>query len=86
MMSTTIFEYALSHCQIDVSCMIRSHYRYLFSIVSIVTFILIAVLVISEIRYYLQTRMKYEYDVDGDVASKLHINVDITVAMKCDCK
>ena len=54
--------------------------------VSILTFVIIAILMISELRYYLNTKMKYEYDVDGDIASKLDINIDITVAMKCDCK
>ncbi|XP_011667008.1 endoplasmic reticulum-Golgi intermediate compartment protein 2 [Strongylocentrotus purpuratus] len=52
--------------------------------VSIVTFIVIAGLVISEFMYYLDSRMKYGYDVDTDFNTKLQINIDITVAMKCD--
>lgn len=52
--------------------------------VSILTFTMIAGLVISELFYYLDTRMKYGYDVDTDFNSKLQINIDITVAMKCD--
>ncbi|XP_071955423.1 endoplasmic reticulum-Golgi intermediate compartment protein 2-like [Antedon mediterranea] len=51
--------------------------------VSILTFILIIILIVSEIRYYSDTRMKYEYDVDDDLFSKLRINVDVTVAMPC---
>ncbi|XP_038054169.1 endoplasmic reticulum-Golgi intermediate compartment protein 2-like [Patiria miniata] len=50
---------------------------------ALLTFLLIAVLIISEILYYSDTRMKYEYNVDTDIHSKLSINVDITVAMKC---
>ncbi|XP_022083691.1 endoplasmic reticulum-Golgi intermediate compartment protein 2-like [Acanthaster planci] len=50
---------------------------------ALLTFLLIGVLIISEIRYYADTRMKYEYTVDADLNSKLTINVDITVAMKC---
>ncbi|XP_002736170.1 endoplasmic reticulum-Golgi intermediate compartment protein 2-like [Saccoglossus kowalevskii] len=52
--------------------------------VSILTFSLIAILVISEIQYYSETTMKYEYEVDTDLTSKLRLNIDITVAMKCD--
>lgn len=32
---------------------------------------------------YQDTWMKYEYEVDKDFSSKLRINIDITVAMKC---
>ncbi|CAB1346024.1 unnamed protein product, partial [Coregonus sp. 'balchen'] len=32
---------------------------------------------------YRDTWMKYEYEVDKDFSSKLRINIDITVAMKC---
>ncbi|XP_077994203.1 endoplasmic reticulum-Golgi intermediate compartment protein 2-like [Glandiceps talaboti] len=52
--------------------------------VSIVTFSLIAVLIVSETRYYMDTSMKYEYEVDTDLTSRLQLNVDITVAMRCE--
>ncbi|XP_033645795.1 endoplasmic reticulum-Golgi intermediate compartment protein 2-like [Asterias rubens] len=50
---------------------------------ALLTFSLIIILVVSEVRYYMETRMKYEYNVDTDLTSKLRINLDITVAMKC---
>ncbi|XP_070567159.1 endoplasmic reticulum-Golgi intermediate compartment protein 2-like [Ptychodera flava] len=52
--------------------------------VSILTFSLIAILVISEIRYFLDTTMKYEYEVDTNLTGRLKLNVDITVAMRCE--
>ncbi|XP_041472003.1 endoplasmic reticulum-Golgi intermediate compartment protein 2-like [Lytechinus variegatus] len=52
--------------------------------VSILTFMMIAGLVVSEFMYYFDSRMKYSYDVDNDFNTKLQINIDITVAMKCD--
>lgn len=51
--------------------------------VALLTFSLIAVLVVSEVRYFLKSRMKYQYDVDADLNSKLQINADLTVAMHC---
>ena len=50
---------------------------------SLLSFSLIALLVVSEFIYYTSTVYKYEYAVDSDVSSKLDINVDITVAMPC---
>ncbi|XP_046862254.1 endoplasmic reticulum-Golgi intermediate compartment protein 2-like [Xenia sp. Carnegie-2017] len=51
--------------------------------VSILTFVFIGILVISELQYYRATDIRYKYEVDGDSDSKLQINVDLTVAMKC---
>ncbi|XP_071831009.1 endoplasmic reticulum-Golgi intermediate compartment protein 2-like isoform X2 [Apostichopus japonicus] len=51
--------------------------------VALLTFSLIAVLVVSEVRFFLKSRMKYQYDVDADLNSKLQINADLTVAMHC---
>ncbi|KAF7229311.1 transcript variant X2 [Nothobranchius furzeri] len=42
-----------------------------------------AILAVLEFFVYRDTWMKYEYEVDKDFSSKLKINVDITVAMKC---
>lgn len=50
---------------------------------SLVSFTLIALLVVSEFIYYTSTVYKYEYSVDSDISSKLDINVDMTVAMPC---
>ncbi|XP_043914841.1 endoplasmic reticulum-Golgi intermediate compartment protein 2-like isoform X2 [Protopterus annectens] len=52
--------------------------------VSLLAFTLIAVLSIGEFLYLRKTWIKYEYAVDTDMMSKLLINVDITVAMKCN--
>ncbi|XP_054876382.1 endoplasmic reticulum-Golgi intermediate compartment protein 2-like isoform X2 [Poeciliopsis prolifica] len=51
--------------------------------VSIIAFSAMAVLAILEFFVYRDTWMKYEYEVDKDFSSKLRINVDVTVAMKC---
>ncbi|XP_068595599.1 endoplasmic reticulum-Golgi intermediate compartment protein 2 [Brachionichthys hirsutus] len=51
--------------------------------VSLIAFTLIAVLAFLEFFVYRHTWMKYEYEVDKDYSSKLRINVDITVAMRC---
>ncbi|KAM9807876.1 endoplasmic reticulum-Golgi intermediate compartment protein 2-like [Neosynchiropus ocellatus] len=51
--------------------------------VSLVAFTLMAVLAFLEFFVYRATWMKYEYEVDKDFSSKMRINIDITVAMKC---
>ncbi|KAK9399386.1 endoplasmic reticulum-Golgi intermediate compartment protein 2 [Crotalus adamanteus] len=51
--------------------------------VSLIAFTTMALLTIMEFMVYRDTWMKYEYEVDKDYTSKLRINVDITVAMKC---
>ncbi|XP_059146303.1 endoplasmic reticulum-Golgi intermediate compartment protein 2-like [Physella acuta] len=50
---------------------------------SIVTFILIGLLIISEVSYYTDTEMKFEYVVDSNYSGKVKLNIDMTVAMKC---
>ena len=50
---------------------------------SLLSFSLIALLVVSEFIYYTSTVYKYEYSVDSDVSSKLDINLDMIVAMPC---
>ncbi|KTG33046.1 hypothetical protein cypCar_00050014, partial [Cyprinus carpio] len=42
-----------------------------------------ALLAFFEFFVYRDTWMKYEYEVDKDFTSKLRINIDITVAMRC---
>uniref|UniRef100_A0A3Q3WI45 Endoplasmic reticulum-Golgi intermediate compartment protein n=1 Tax=Mola mola TaxID=94237 RepID=A0A3Q3WI45_MOLML len=51
--------------------------------VSLIAFALMAVLAFLEFFVYRDTWMNYEYEVDKDYSSKLRINVDITVAMRC---
>ncbi|KAM8883164.1 endoplasmic reticulum-Golgi intermediate compartment protein 2-like [Synchiropus picturatus] len=51
--------------------------------VSLLAFAAIALLALLEFFVYTDTWMKYEYEVDKDFSSKLRINIDITVAMKC---
>nr|XP_020469783.1 endoplasmic reticulum-Golgi intermediate compartment protein 2-like [Monopterus albus] len=51
--------------------------------VSLIAFTLMAVLAFLEFFVYRNTWMRYEYEVDRDFSSKLRINVDITVAMRC---
>ncbi|KAM9376834.1 endoplasmic reticulum-Golgi intermediate compartment protein 2-like [Pholidichthys leucotaenia] len=51
--------------------------------VSLIAFTFMAILTILEFFVYRNTWMKYEYEVDKDFTSKLRINVDITVAMRC---
>lgn len=51
--------------------------------VSLLAFSLMFFLALLEFFVYRETWMKYEYEVDKDFTSKLRINVDITVAMKC---
>ncbi|KAK9965733.1 hypothetical protein ABG768_004807 [Culter alburnus] len=52
--------------------------------VSLIVFILMALLTISEFLVYQDSWMKYEFEVDTDFTSKLKIKIDITVAMKCE--
>nr|XP_043877459.1 endoplasmic reticulum-Golgi intermediate compartment protein 2-like isoform X2 [Solea senegalensis] len=51
--------------------------------VSLIAFSAMALLAVLEFFVYRDTWMKYEYTVDKDFSSKLRINIDITVAMKC---
>uniref|UniRef100_A0A8C6VVZ6 Endoplasmic reticulum-Golgi intermediate compartment protein n=1 Tax=Nothobranchius furzeri TaxID=105023 RepID=A0A8C6VVZ6_NOTFU len=51
--------------------------------VSLIAFTFMAILAFLEFFVYRNTWMKYEYEVDKDFSSKLRLNVDITVAMRC---
>ncbi|KAK1168853.1 endoplasmic reticulum-Golgi intermediate compartment protein 2-like isoform X1 [Acipenser oxyrinchus oxyrinchus] len=51
--------------------------------VSLIAFTTMAVLAILEFFVYQHTWMKYEYEVDKDFSSKLRLNIDVTVAMRC---
>ncbi|KAL5006854.1 hypothetical protein ScPMuIL_015660 [Solemya velum] len=52
--------------------------------ISVVTFVFILILVLSEIIYYTSTKIKFQYGVDTHMDAKLRMNIDITVAMRCD--
>ncbi|XP_023666785.1 endoplasmic reticulum-Golgi intermediate compartment protein 2 [Paramormyrops kingsleyae] len=51
--------------------------------VSLIAFTAMALLAFFEFFVYRDTWMKYDYEVDKDFSSKLRINIDITVAMRC---
>ncbi|GAB1609491.1 endoplasmic reticulum-Golgi intermediate compartment protein 2-like isoform X1 [Argonauta hians] len=51
--------------------------------ISILTFIIIFLLTVSEVRYYSQSELEFDYMVDSSVDGSLQLNVDITVAMRC---
>ncbi|XP_046878585.1 endoplasmic reticulum-Golgi intermediate compartment protein 2-like [Hypomesus transpacificus] len=51
--------------------------------VSLIAFTAMALLAFFEFFVYRETWMKYDYEVDKDFSSKMRINIDITVAMKC---
>ncbi|KAG5273071.1 hypothetical protein AALO_G00147330 [Alosa alosa] len=51
--------------------------------VSLIAFTAMALLAFFEFFVYRDTWMSYEYEVDKDFTSKLRINIDVTVAMRC---
>jgi len=51
---------------------------------SILTFVFIGVLVISEFIYYTDKITSYTFEVDKDAEHKIRLNIDVTVAMECD--
>lgn len=52
--------------------------------ISILVFLFLTVLVISEFSYYTSSVKEYSFGVDTDADLKLKINIDVTVAMECD--
>jgi hypothetical protein len=50
---------------------------------SVITFVLIAILILSEVSYYASTELQFEYRVDTNYSGKVRLNIDMTVAMKC---
>ncbi|XP_046739465.1 endoplasmic reticulum-Golgi intermediate compartment protein 2 [Diprion similis] len=51
---------------------------------SVLSFCLIAYLVIAETQYFLDTRLQFKFEPDNDfIDAKLKVNIDITVAMPC---
>ena len=52
--------------------------------ISVIAISFIIFLAVSEIFYYSQTDIKYEYSVDSELGQRLRLSFDITVAMRCD--
>ncbi|XP_018567670.1 endoplasmic reticulum-Golgi intermediate compartment protein 2 [Anoplophora glabripennis] len=50
---------------------------------SIISFLIIIVLVYSEVNYYLNSKFMFKFSPDIHFDEKLKINVDITIAMPC---
>ena len=57
-----------------------------FLLVAVITFLLVGALVWSEISYFLNPGFKFSFVPDADFEAKLSINIDMTIAMTCDCK
>ncbi|XP_072256209.1 endoplasmic reticulum-Golgi intermediate compartment protein 2 [Pyxicephalus adspersus] len=51
--------------------------------VSLLAFTIMGILTVLEFLVYRDTWMRYDYEVDKDFTSKLRLNIDITVAMRC---
>ena len=54
--------------------------------VAIITFMLVVLMLYSEMNYYFWPSLKFRFAPDSDLNAKLKFNVDMTVAMPCDCK
>jgi len=50
---------------------------------SMATFLLITFLVLSEIRYHMDSDLLFDYKVDLDKNETVRLNIDVTVAMEC---
>ena len=56
------------------------------ALVSILTFLLVLLLLYVEFHYFLYPGYKFRFAPDSQFTGKLKLNVDLTVAMPCDCK
>ena len=61
-------------------------FTFVLNTVSIITFVLVMVMLYSELNYFLYPGYKFRFAPDADFSAKLKLNVDMTVAMPCDCK
>jgi len=52
--------------------------------VAVITFILVVLLLYSELTYFFWPGLKFRFAPDADLHAKLKLNVDMTVAMPCD--
>ena len=53
---------------------------------AVITFILVVLLLYSELTYFFWPGLKFRFAPDADLHAKLKLNVDMTVAMPCDCE
>ena len=53
---------------------------------AIITFFLVVLMLYSEMNYYFWPGLKFRFAPDSDMNAKLKFNVDMTVAMPCDCE
>ena len=53
-------------------------------LVAVITFILVVLLLYSELTYFFWPGLKFRFAPDADLHAKLKLNVDMTVAMPCD--
>jgi hypothetical protein len=60
--------------------------KFTFFTVYIVTLTLVIALIYNEWQYFLNPDPTFQFVPDTDFASKLRINIDMTVAMPCDSK
>ena len=54
--------------------------------VAVTTFLLCVLLLYSELTYFCWPGLKFRFAPDADMHAKLKLNVDMTIAMPCDCK
>jgi hypothetical protein len=54
--------------------------------VYLTTLLLAGCLIWSEVKYFISPPHKLAFLPDTDFEAKLQINVDMTIAMPCDCK
>jgi hypothetical protein len=52
--------------------------------VAVITFMLVVLLLYSEITYFYWPGLKFRFAPDADMHAKLKLNVDMTIAMPCD--
>ena len=60
---------------------IRSYFS-----VYLVTLFFVIILIFNEFEYFLNPDPKFHFVPDADFEAKLQINIDMTVAMRCDSK
>ena len=54
--------------------------------VSLVTLICVLILIWKELEYFWNPDPTFQFVPDADFEAKLQINIDMTVAMRCDSK
>ena len=61
-------------------------YNHSFFTVYLVTLFFVIILIFNEFEYFLNPDPKFHFVPDADFEAKLQINIDMTVAMRCDSK